>query len=54
MKPPIDFKSTAGRMLRGNNVYGAGGASSPNPTGLNQHKKAAKMVLKKKRKLPNG
>jgi hypothetical protein len=31
----VDFKGIAGRMLRGNKVYGAGG-TKPNPTGRNQ------------------
>ena len=49
MNPLIDFKGAAGRMLRGNKVYGAGGGSSPNPIGRNQHSKAAKAILNKKK-----
>lgn len=49
MKPKIDFRSTAGIMLRGKNVY-MGGASAPNTAGRNQYSKGAKLYLKNKKK----
>jgi len=48
---PLDYRSTSGRMLRGNPVY-KGGSSIPNPTGVNT-KRAASLLLKK-RKSQNG
>lgn len=48
MKPKIDYRSTAGIMLRGKNVYN-GGASAPNTAGRNQYSKGAKLYLKKMR-----
>lgn len=36
----IDFKGAAGRMLRGNKVYG-NGANKPNPKGKNQYSSGA-------------
>lgn len=50
MKPPVDYRGIAGRMLRGNKVY-LGGSSSPNPTGRNQHKTMANAYLMRKKKL---
>lgn len=41
---PVDYRGTAGTMLRGKNVYGAGGRS-PNPKGINL-KRAATQALK--------
>lgn len=53
MKPKIDYRSTAGIMLRGRNVYN-GGASAPNSSGRNQYSKGAKMYLKNMKKKKNG
>jgi len=41
----IDFRGPAGRLLRGNKVYGYGG-TSPNPRGKNQYSSIAKKALK--------
>lgn len=41
---PIDYRSTAGMMLRGKTRYGGSG-TSPNPAGINT-KRAAKTMLK--------
>ena len=49
MKPPVDYRSTAGIMLRGRTVYN-GAASAPNTSGRNQYSKGAKAYLKMKRK----
>lgn len=44
----IDFKGAAGRMLRGNKVYGTG-SNTPNPKGKNQYSgAAAKRIARKK------
>lgn len=43
---PVDFRSTAGIMLRGRNVY-RGGSHVANPTGINT-KKAATGLLKRR------
>ncbi len=50
--PQVDFKGAAGRMLRGNNVYGAGGGTSPNPSGKNQwqSRAATARILRKKKR----
>ena len=51
--PQVDFKGAAGRMLVGKKVYGAGGGTSPNPSGKNQwasRAATARILRKKKRK----
>lgn len=48
VREQVDYRGVAGMMLRGRNVYGAGG-TSPNPTGQNQHSNAAKAYLKRMR-----
>jgi hypothetical protein len=52
-KPTVDYRGIAGTMLRGKNVYGAGG-TSPNPSGINQYRKLAALKLKRKAKIQNG
>lgn len=46
-----DMRSTIGRYLRGNNVYGKGSGKSPNPSGNNQYlsklAKKRRMMMKK-------
>lgn len=48
MNKPIDFRTAAGIMLRGKNVY-HGASHSANSTGRNQYSKGAKLYLKRKR-----
>lgn len=44
-----DPRSTVGRYMRGNNIYGAGG-TSPNPTGTNQYPKNLQQAAALRRK----
>lgn len=44
---PLDYRSTAGRMLRGNTIY-RGASGTPNPMGINT-KKVASLALKKRK-----
>jgi hypothetical protein len=54
MKPKIDFRSTRGIMLRGKNVYGAGGGTAPNPNGKNQWATRAAAARLARKKQQNG
>lgn len=46
---PFDFRSAAGTMLRGKNIY-KGVSHTPNPMGINTQK-IAKLALRKRKVL---
>jgi hypothetical protein len=48
MTKPVDYRGIAGTMLRGKNVY-PGGTTSPNPSGNNQWKNSAEIVLRRRK-----